>query len=456
MEADTIVAVATPPGRGGLGVIRLSGPESLAIAQRLFPGVKRWLDRHVTYGIVRDQEGNKLDEALVTYMRGPHTYTGEDVVEISCHGNPLILDRVVATVLAYGCRAARPGEFTLRAYLAGRIDLAQAEAVLDLVHASTEAGLGLALQQLGGTLSRKVEPLREQLLDVLAHATALVDFSEEDIPPLASTSIQADLEAVDTVIVEMLRSSRQGIVLRHGVSLVIVGSPNVGKSSMLNALLGRERAIVTPIAGTTRDTLEEQLDLGGILFHVIDTAGITVTNDPIERIGVERSQAALSTADMILFVLDRSRPLLESDYAIAKHITAVADKRTVIVALNKADLPAQLSRVDVPAELMPAAILETSVVDPHGLDALRTQLPLLALDGSPSDGFVVSNERHIQSLQEAHAALQRALEALATDLPLDLVTFDIRAAAEALGAITGANVNEELLDRIFSRFCIGK
>jgi tRNA modification GTPase len=455
MEDDTIVAISTPPGRGALGLVRISGPASHSILGSLSPHKTTWIDRRATHAKLRTPTGDVVDDVVITYFQGPRSYSGEDMAEISCHGSPLILDRIVGAALASGARPARPGEFTLRAFLNGRIDLTQAEAVVDLVEARTDAGLGLALRQLEGELSKRVETLRSDLLDLLAHITAIVDFSEEDIPPMAGEDVKSKLDHILAGIDALLRGARQGQVLQHGVSLAIIGAPNAGKSSMLNALLRRDRAIVTPIAGTTRDTLEEELNLDGVLFRVVDTAGITETDDPVEVIGIQRSRAAVEDADIVLVVIDRSRRLTDEDSGVLM-LAQNPNGHQAAVALNKSDLPPAVEPADLTRLLPGAAVVETCALDSEGLGGLRELLPRLALAGPVPDGFVVSNQRHIQSLQLAGEAVGRAISAQHEHIPLDLMGLDVRAAAESLGQILGFGIGDELLDRVFSRFCIGK
>lgn len=456
MEDDTIVAVSTPPGRGGIGLIRLSGAGSREIAGVLCPAMNRWIDRRATHAVLRSRSGGVLDSAVVTFFKSPRSYTGEDVVEISCHGNPVILDQVVGELLAAGARAARPGEFTLRAFLAGRIDLSQAEAVADLVEAKTKAGADLALQQLEGKLTQEVEPLRSRLLDLLAHITALVDFSEDEIPDIATGEVRSVLSEVGHEVDRLLAGAHQGQVLSHGVSLAIVGPPNAGKSSILNQLLGRERAIVTPIPGTTRDTLEAEVEIEGVLFRVVDTAGITDTDDTVERIGVERSHAAIDSAEVILLVVDASQPVSAQIDGSLSAIGARLNGHKAVVALNKSDLPPAVDAASAAGWLEGAEIVQTCALSSNGLGSLRKVLPEIALQGSVPDGFVVSNRRHIQSLQAASEAITRGLEAQEEGLPLDLISLDVSAAAESFGEILGLGIGDEVLDRVFSRFCIGK
>lgn len=460
MESDTIVAVATPPGEGGVGIIRASGPLAASLPPVLLPGTRSaWKSHRMRHGTVVDAGTREpVDDVLGCLMLSPNSYTGEHVFEVHCHGNPLILDHVVHLCLRAGCRAARPGEFTLRAFLNGRLDLSQAEAVLDVVRARTNASLQLALRQLSGWLTERVEPVRQDLLGALAHMEALVDFVEDDIPPQLDSTARHRLDAARQSIESLLIGAEGGIVLREGATLAIVGAPNVGKSSIMNALLGVDRSIVTPIAGTTRDTVEEVMEVRGIPFRTIDTAGITETHDVVERIGVERSRKTLEAADVVLLVLDRSRPFSEGDALAVEAVasaTAEDDGPRVVVTLNKSDLPAELNGNGALPRLRPVAIAESSTVYPDGLEDLRAALETAALGGTRRD-FVAANVRHVDALRRSAAALRCAGEGLSAGTPLDLVSFDVRAATAALGEITGASVDDELLDRIFRDFCIGK
>jgi tRNA modification GTPase len=460
MESDTIVAVVTPPGEGGVGIVRASGPLAPSLPSALFPAARGpWASHRMRHGTVVDAgSGSAVDDALGCLMLSPHSYTGEDVFEIHCHGNPLILDRVVHLCLRSGCRPARPGEFTLRAFLNGRLDLSQAEAVLDVVRARTNAGLELALRQLSGWLGEHVEPVRQELLGTLAHMEAMVDFVEDDIPPQLDVAARERLARALTSIEGMLAGAEQGIVLREGATLAIVGAPNVGKSSIMNALLGLDRSIVTPIAGTTRDTVEEVMQVRGVPFRTVDTAGITDTDDVVERIGVERSRKTLEAADVVLLVLDRSRPFSSHDAMAAEAVLAATEVESgprVVVTLNKADLPAGLNGDATLTGLRPVAVAESSTVNAGGMDELRAALEGAALGGAREE-FVTGNVRHVDALRRSAAALRCALDGLGAGTPLDLVSFDVRAATAALGEITGASVDDELLDRIFRDFCIGK
>jgi tRNA modification GTPase len=453
LYADTIVALATPPGIGGVGIVRVSGPLAAAIAQALFrparPGA--WQPYHMRYGHLIDDQGLPIDEALAVQFRGPRSFTGEDVVEFQCHGGPLPLSRTLALALAHGARLAEPGEFTLRAFVNGRIDLAQAEATLDVIEAQTTLGLRLALDQLGGGLSREVRRLREQLLYPLAYVTALTDFPEDDVP---TDELGAPLQAALAEIGRLLAGADQGVIVRQGARAALVGRPNAGKSSLLNALLRVERAIVTAIPGTTRDTLEETANLGGVPVVLIDTAGITETVDLVEQIGVERSRAALARADLVLLLLDGAQPLGAQDAAIA----LLTHERPTVIVQTKSDLP-PLAEVAPLAAAHPQlrGVVRVSAQSGAGLDELGETVARILLGGLPlSDARLVTNPRHREALRQAHGAVAEALAGLAEGRPVDLIAVDLHDAVARLGEITGETVEDDLLNTIFSRFCIGK
>ena len=442
--------------------MRTSGPLSLQLAHQLFPALPLpWASHRLRQGsLVDPATGEPVDSAMGVVMLGPRSYTGEDVLEMHCHGSPLVLERVTAVCLASGCRAARPGEFTLRAFLNGRLDLTQAEAVLDVVRARTNAGLELAVRQLSGWLSERIEPMRHDLVGTLAHMEAMVDFVEDDIPPETDAATRARLATALHAVDALLEGAEQGVVLREGATLAIVGSPNVGKSSIMNSLLGMERSIVTAVAGTTRDTVEERLQVRGVPFRTVDTAGITVTDDPVESIGVDRSRRTIEGADVILLVLDVSRPLSVYEEPVLTAVEAArADEGAhcprLVLALNKADLTQQCDPASVVDRLRPEFVVRSSTVSLDGIDDLREALGLAALGGERHE-FVVGNIRHQHSLRQAREALETACSGIERGTPLDLVSFDVRQAASALGEITGASVDDELLDRIFRDFCIGK
>jgi tRNA modification GTPase len=451
---DTIAAIATAPGEGGIGIVRLSGAEARAILGHLFRPANSGaaLESHrLVYGHIVEPEGARVvDEVLVAFMRAPHTYTREDLVEINAHGGPLVLRRILDLTIAAGARAAGPGEFTLRAFLNGRIDLAQAEAVMDLVAAQTDAQLRHAAESLGGRLSDAIRAVRADILDVMAYLTARIDFPEDDVP---MADVAPQLAGATARLDALLADADAGIVLRRGLRVALVGCPNVGKSSLLNALLRQDRAIVTPIPGTTRDTLEESASLAGLPFVLVDTAGFNEAPDAVERLGIERSAAALEAADVVLLVLDASRPLGDGDRDLLARLCVGHTPGRALLVANKCDLPAALD-----PSALPAAPLATSAVTGAGIAELEARLVEIALGGRApgADSFLVTSPRHKDALARAATHLAAARAGLATGLPEDFLTIDLEAALRALGEITGESVGEDLLDAIFSRFCIGK
>ena len=445
MYRDTIVAISTPLGEGGIGIVRLSGGEACSIAQQLFSG--KLSDRQLSYGHVLDPKtGVVVDEVLVSYMAAPRTYTREDVVEINCHSGPLALQRILEISLASGARLATPGEFTLRAFLNGRIDLAQAEAVLDIIRSKTEAGLRLAVDDLRGRLSGAVNNIRAELMSVLAYLTAVIDFPEDEVEE--RDIVQPLRESLERLR-ELIAGADDGIVYRQGVRTAIVGRPNVGKSSLLNRLLGRDRAIVTSVPGTTRDTIEEVMNLQGVPFILVDTAGLLASNDPVESLGVERSRRAIQEADFVLAVIDASEPITEADKEI---ITSVGNRKSLLVA-NKADLPCKAEMRQLPGEAV-----FTSAITGDGVSHLEQLMVNAVLGGEvvSSDALLVGNPRHKDALERAERHIAQALSASGEGMPEDFVSIDLTAAVSALGEITGDTVQDELLDMVFSQFCIGK
>ncbi|MHB0869631.1 MAG: tRNA uridine-5-carboxymethylaminomethyl(34) synthesis GTPase MnmE [Chloroflexota bacterium] len=453
MYDDTIAAIATSAGEAGIGIVRISGRDALPLLRRVFRPESIPFESHrVYYGHAIDPAtGDTIDEVLALCMMAPRSYTREDVVEIHCHGGPVPLQRVLLATLQAGARPAQPGEFTLRAYLNGRVDLAQAEAVADVIRSRTERGLTLAMKGLSGELSHQVRRLRRQLLRLLAYLEATIDFEEDDIPeedvdgPLA--------EGLDSVR-RLLATADQGIICRQGVRVAIVGRPNVGKSSLLNALLKNDRAIVTEIAGTTRDTLEEMANFGGVPVCLVDTAGITESRDLVERLGVERSRRAIEEADLCLMVVDRSAQLQPEDRDIA---ASIGGKVTVVVA-NKADLPPAVAPEELRSLVPDASLVETSTVAGDGLERLEEAVLKVVFSGRAvqSDELLVSNPRHKGSLVRVETHLTDAMASLQAGLPADCTASDLRLAVDALGEITGETATEELLETIFSHFCVGK
>ena len=445
MYNDTIAAIATPIGEGAIGVVRVSGPDALAVAAKVFKG--RLSHRYLSWGlVVEPEDGSALDEVMATCMLAPNSYTCEDTVEIYGHGGAVSLQGVLKALLRCGARAAGPGEFTLRAFLNGRIDLSQAEAVRDVIEAKTDAGLRVAMNGLQGGLSQRVREARTAILEVLAYLTARIDFPDDDVPveePLPP------IRKAMTSLEELIGSADAGIVYRHGVRVAIVGRPNVGKSSLLNRLLEQDRAIVTPIAGTTRDTVEEVANIKGIPFVLVDTAGLTETSDPVEHLGIERSLKALAGADLAIVALDSSETLTGQDMELMDRVVGM---RTITVA-NKSDLPWV---ADVSS--MPAGTVRASMVTGYGLGTLKDRMVEVALNGRRvgSGEALVSNARHKVALESAAGHLRLAEKALVEGLADDFVTIDLTAALNCLGEITGETVTEDLLHTIFARFCIGK
>ena len=455
---DTIVAISTPVGEGGIGIVRWSGPEAAAILQKVFlPAGKTLAEPHastpeshrVYYGHVVDSDSEAMvDEVLAVYMRAPRTYTRQDVAEVHCHGGIVPLRRTLALVLRHGARLAQPGEFTLRAFVNGRIDLAQAEAVLDIVRAKTEVSLRVAMEQLGGRISDRVGEIRAMLVDALAHLEASIDFPEDEIPPLDVASV---LTKAEEQIKALLSEASQGMVYRHGVRTAIIGRPNVGKSSLLNALLRTDRAIVTATPGTTRDTLEETLNLQGIPLCLIDTAGITESAELVEQLGVKRSRRALQRADLVLMVIDGSEPLQTEDWEIA----GLVRDGSAIVVVNKLDLPA----VTDGSSLLPGARhVHLSALTGEGLSLLEDAIVGTVFSGQveTSDVPVISNPRHCELLRQALEQLRAAERSARLQQEPDLAAIDLTDAVSALGEITGETVGEDVLDAIFSNFCVGK
>ena len=451
---DTIAAIATPVGPGGIGVVRISGPQALWIARRV---TRRSRDPKPRYAhLVRVYDGNNelIDQALLLFMPGPGSYTGEDVAELSCHGGPVALRRVLDSILAAGARPAGPGEFTLRAFLNGRLDLAQAEAVADLVAAPTPAALAVAANQLAGRLSDAVREMRSACLDLLAQMEAEVDFDEDEVPAMDRAVVAATLESLHQRLEDALASAGRGIMQRQGVRVALVGSPNVGKSSLMNALLSTDRAIVTEIPGTTRDVLEESFDLDGVPIVLNDTAGLRETHDPVETLGVERSSRALEGSDAAVLVLDASRPLLRNDETAAARVRQAA--KPTIIALNKRDLPHAVRADDVDDLVPGAPIVRTAAIreDVSELrQALRHVIGLVGADGGLA---LVASVRHQEALTRARDELAGARRAVTDNEPSDFISIGVRGAVNALGEITGESATEDLLDVIFSKFCIGK
>ncbi len=454
IPADTIAAISTPMGEAGIGIVRLSGPLAEPVARRLFRPRQprsRWRSHRLYLGHIVDPEGATVDEVLLTLMRAPHTYTREDVVEINCHSGYGVLRRILELALAQGVRLARPGEFTLRAFLAGRLDLTQAEAVLEVIRARTATSLKVAADHLEGALGRGLRQVRQNLLDLLARVEAALDFPEEaaETPPGA---LAAGLEGQMQTLARLAATYQEGRLLREGLLVVIAGRPNVGKSSLLNCLLNLDRAIVTEIPGTTRDLIEESITLGGVAVRLSDTAGLRPARDRLEALGIERTRERLSQADLILYLLDGSEPLGPGDR------TALADLagRRGLAVINKTDLPAALAAADLTAATQ-FPIVKTSALTGQGIDALKQEILNLALGGGLKVvSEVVTQARHYQHLVSCLDYLQGAAALLAGEPPWELVALELKEAIRELGEITGEEVGDAVLDRIFDQFCLGK
>ncbi|GBC78490.1 tRNA modification GTPase MnmE [bacterium HR08] len=459
---DTIAAISTPPGRGGIGIVRLSGPRAREIARTVFhpkakgaPHEAPFPPRRATLGEIRDpQTGDLLDEAIATFFPGPHSYTGEDVIEFSCHGSPIVLRRVVEVLLECGARAAGPGEFTLRAFLNGRIDLTQAEAIRDLIEAQTVTQARVALRQMQGSLSRRLQPLRQTLMDVIVQMETAVEFVEDDIVTESRASLLRRLEAVIAQLEEIASHYRTGRLVREGIHIAIIGKPNVGKSSLFNRLLERERAIVTEIPGTTRDMLIEMASIEGIPIHLVDTAGLREATDRIERLGIERSRQAIADADLVLVVLDGSRPLEGEDRLVLEETRSVPR----LIVINKRDLPERLDPESVRALTHEAPICYISALTGQGVNELRRQILETITCGSafsPED-VILTNARHHRLIVAAREAVLQARRALMEGYSEEVALVGLHDALRNLGEITGEVTIEEILERIFSTFCIGK
>lgn len=460
METDTIAAIATAVGEGGVGIVRISGSQALAIAETIFfakraAGLRAMRSHEAVYGKVVDPEaGDVLDEALLLWMKGPRSYTCEDVVELQCHGGMLPLRSILALVLRCGARMASPGEFTKRAFLNGRLDLSQAQAVIDIIQAKTEASLKMAVGHLEGRFSARIRAYREEILRLIAHIEAKIDFPEEEIEDVADTEILRVVKTLSAQLERLLQTARTGRILQEGLKTVLAGRPNVGKSSLMNALLKEERAIVTDIAGTTRDTIEAYLRLGGIPLRIVDTAGIRATDNPIEKIGVERSKEFIAQADLVLLLLDGSSSDGEDD----EEILSLVQNAETILLYTKADLPRKAD-IQKMRERFPAlSVIPVSSVSGEGLEQLEQKIVEIAYGRNQigAEASYVRDVRQEAILRQARYHLEEVVKTQALGLPQDFLVVDLRVAWEKLGEITGDTVGNTMLDEIFSRFCIGK
>ncbi|NOZ67968.1 MAG: tRNA uridine-5-carboxymethylaminomethyl(34) synthesis GTPase MnmE [Deferribacteres bacterium] len=453
---DTIVAISTPSGEGGIGIVRLSGKDAIGIASMMFSPHRKgtpteFRSHTMHYGHITDpRDGTVIDEVLLSVMKAPHSYTKEDVVEINCHGGMIPLRRVLELAVREGARIAGPGEFTFRAFMNGRIDLSQAEATIDLIRAKTDRARKLAMEQLSGALSEKIASARTTLVEICAHIEAYIDFPEEELDLHTREELSRSADTLAGRLRELSSTYEEARFFREGLSVAIVGRPNVGKSSLLNALVERERAIVTESPGTTRDVIEEYLNINGLPLRIMDTAGIRETHDLAESEGVRRSLRAIDGADLVLAVFDMSLPLKDEDFTVIDKIRT----RKSIIVLNKADLPGSVDEGLIPEGL---PIVRISARTGQGMDSLKREIEgLVFRSGSSSDGLMITNLRHKLALDGAAEAISRASRAIVEGLPYEITAFELRDALDRLGEIAGETTTEDILNRIFSRFCVGK
>ncbi|SDJ55898.1 tRNA uridine-5-carboxymethylaminomethyl(34) synthesis GTPase MnmE [Salimicrobium halophilum] len=458
MDTDTIAAISTPTGEGAIAIVRLSGDDAVAKANELFRGKDLTaVDSHTMhYGKLIDPETDEIaEEVMASVMRAPKTFTREDIVEINCHGGLVSVNRVLEIVLAQGARLAEPGEFTKRAFLNGRIDLSQAEAVMDLIRAKTDRAMNVALKQMDGRLSKLIQDLRQKLLETLAHVEVNIDYPEyDDVEEMTNDVMEEKTAEVRDEIAQLLQTAKQGKILREGLATAIIGRPNVGKSSLMNTLVHENKAIVTEIPGTTRDVIEEYVNVRGVPLRLVDTAGIRETEDIVERIGVERSRQVLTEADLILLVLNYGDELTEEDVKLFE----AARDMNMIVLLNKTDLDQKIDIERVKELAGDNPVISTSLIQEEGIDQLETAISSTFFEGELDSGDMtyVSNVRHVQLLKQAKQALEDAREGMEMGVPIDVVQIDVTRTWEILGEIVGDTVGESLIDELFSQFCLGK
>ncbi|HEO8420272.1 tRNA uridine-5-carboxymethylaminomethyl(34) synthesis GTPase MnmE [Niallia sp. FSL W8-0635] len=461
MELDTIAAISTPMGEGAIAIVRLSGPDSIKIADKLFKSIgnkklSEVASHTIHYGHIIDPTTDEVvEEVMVSLMRGPKTFTKEDVIEINCHGGLASVNRLLQLTTSHGARIAEPGEFTKRAFLNGRIDLSQAEAVMDLIRAKTDRAMNVALGQMEGRLSKLIRHLRQEILETLAQVEVNIDYPEyDDVEEMTQQVMLEKSRYIKLEIDKLLQTSQQGKILREGLATVIVGRPNVGKSSLLNSLVQENKAIVTDIPGTTRDVIEEYVNVRGVPLRLLDTAGIRETEDIVERIGVEKSRKVLREADLILLVLNYADELTEED----KNIFKATEGMDFIVIVNKTDLPQKIDLNQVKELAGNRKVITTSLVEENGVDLLEEAISNLFFEGSieASDMTYVSNSRHISLLNQAQRAISEAIDGAENGTPIDIVQIDLTRTWEILGEIIGESVHESLINQLFSQFCLGK
>ncbi|HFE5872043.1 TPA: tRNA uridine-5-carboxymethylaminomethyl(34) synthesis GTPase MnmE [Staphylococcus aureus] len=459
MDLDTITSISTPMGEGAIGIVRLSGPQVIEIADKLYKGKHLLNDvpsHTINYGHIIDPESKEvIEEVMVSVLRAPKTFTREDIIEINCHGGILTINRVLELTMTYGARMAEPGEFTKRAFLNGRIDLSQAEAVMDFIRSKTDRASKVAMNQIEGRLSDLIKKQRQSILEILAQVEVNIDYPEyDDVEDATTEFLLEQSKEIKQEINRLLDTGAQGKIMREGLSTVIVGKPNVGKSSMLNNLIQDNKAIVTEVAGTTRDVLEEYVNVRGVPLRLVDTAGIRETEDIVEKIGVERSRKALSQADLILFVLNNNEALTQEDYTLYE----VVKNEDVIVIVNKMDLEQNIDINEVKDMIGDTPLIQTSMLKQEGIDELEIQIRDLFFGGEVQnqDMTYVSNSRHISLLKQARQTIQDAIDAAESGVPMDMVQIDLTRTWEILGEIIGETASDELIDQLFSQFCLGK
>ena len=459
MDFDTITSISTPMGEGAIGIVRLSGPQAIEIGDILYKGKKNLseVETHtINYGHIIDPETDEtVEEVMVSVLRTPKTFTREDIIEINCHGGILTINRILELTMTYGARMAEPGEYTKRAFLNGRIDLSQAEAVMDFIRSKTDRASKVAMNQIEGRLSDLIKKQRQSILEILAQVEVNIDYPEyDDVEDATTDFLLEQSKRIKEEINQLLETGAQGKIMREGLSTVIVGRPNVGKSSMLNNLIQDNKAIVTEVAGTTRDVLEEYVNVRGVPLRLVDTAGIRDTEDIVEKIGVERSRKALSEADLILFVLNNNEPLTEDDQTLFE----VIKNEDVIVIINKTDLEQRLDVSELREMIGDMPLIQTSMLKQEGIDELEIQIKDLFFGGEVQnqDMTYVSNSRHISLLKQARQSIQDAIDAAESGIPMDMVQIDLTRTWEILGEIIGESASDELIDQLFSQFCLGK
>ena len=452
---DTIAAIATAYGEGGIGIIRISGPEALKALSAVFQCKGTPEDHRMTYGKIKDPvTGATIDEVLAVYMKEPSTYTGEDVVEINCHGSMVSLGKTLGLVLQQNVRLAEPGEFTKRAFLNGRMDLSQAEAVIDVIKAKTDKSFDVAMAQMEGSLSHRVGEIRRAILDLLVDITVNIDYPDEDIEQMTYDKLEKGLVDVRSMVDSLLATAGSGRMIREGIRVAIVGKPNVGKSSLMNGLLRQSRAIVTEIPGTTRDSIEEAVSIRNLPVYLIDTAGIRETDDTVEKIGIEKSKEAFNNADFVIFIVDGSKPLSEEDELIISYL----EGRKALVLINKSDLGSVIKPAELAAKLPECKIIETSLIKGEGITEIEDTIEELVYGGeiSQEESIMVNNVRHENLLRKASRAAGDAIEMSRMQEALDIIEIDVRNAYDFLGEIIGETVSDDIINEVFARFCLGK